>query len=281
MTEPNDGASENEEWEAFRAATTIDGEARAMGEIACSRTDERDTNMEDAVSNVVSSLLLKATTDDALGGLRKLNDRYSEAFYRGEANDEIVDAFDELEGSNGPWDNHITAAYSQGLQWAILHEMNKGHNGMREVVPEDWSADDTHGTSHHVCDCGNQLEWPSPEGCNHWRSDTDNAKARTWVCECGYEIHDPTLAEQARHTNGVTAEKAETILCTIAEESHHGEDAADYFQEEAWGMSAMNMFTIAGEEGYNPAEDGGDEIGRAVANSFDQWQDENPSAAPI
>lgn len=276
MTRDTDGTNgdgtdtSEDEWRAVRGAASVRERASAMGEIARERARESDESLEDRVEHVVRSYLLRATTDDALAQLRNLNTAYPDAFYNGAANDRIMAEYRTIEGGTEFWYDHIMAALNAGWQWAILNEMDLGDE-MREVVGPDWSVSDEHGTSHHVCDCGNRLEWPGPEGCDHWKGDADDPREKTWVCKCGFTITDATQAEISRHVNGITVDRMRAILDAVADHSQYGSDASDYFRDRAWGMGDMSMFDVAREEGYNPRTADPDEIGEAVADALTAW----------
>ena len=260
-----------DEWAEVRDADSVPERAAAMGDMARERVRGSHKSVEAAVSQLVSEYLMRATTDDALRQLRELNEVYSDAFYNGRANDLIMAEYRAIEGGTEFWYDHIMAALNAGWQWAIMHEMDDRDDGMREVVGEDWSPEDEHATSHHVCDCGNRLEWPGPEGCDHWKKDSDDPRENEWVCECGFSLTNATMAERSRHMNGITAERANAIFDAIAAHSRYGSDASDYYRDRAWGMGAVSVFDVARNEGFDPRTDDPEAIGRAVADALATW----------
>jgi len=106
-------------------AETVENKIRAFSQLARNRADQRDQAIENAVHELThNDYLMKHTTSDVLLELQNLEEEYPDAFYNGEANDHIMQYFENNQDFEF-WYDRIYLPLAAGLEWAILNQIQE------------------------------------------------------------------------------------------------------------------------------------------------------------
>lgn len=113
-----------DEWEPVMTASSMEGRIQAFAALARERAEE-DKSVEDIVHKMThDSYLMKHTTGDVLKELRELQEVYPDAFYNGEANDQIMEYLEDPPEFEF-WYDHVYLSLAAGLEWAVLEEIEE------------------------------------------------------------------------------------------------------------------------------------------------------------
>lgn len=104
-------------------AETVEERIKAFSQLAQDRSDQRDQDLKEVVHQLThNDYMLKHTTSDVLSELQDLEEEYPDAFYNGEANNHIMQYF-ENDNDFEFWYDHAYLALAAGLEWAILNQL--------------------------------------------------------------------------------------------------------------------------------------------------------------
>jgi gamma-glutamyltranspeptidase len=113
------------EWEPVMTAETVEDKIKAFSQLAQDRADQRDQNIKNVVHQLThNDYLMKHTSSDVLSELQDLEEEYPDAFYNGEANEHIMQYFENDQDFEF-WYDHVYLALAAGLEWAILDQLQE------------------------------------------------------------------------------------------------------------------------------------------------------------